>query len=86
MNSTLDQEIFAMKLMNHPNVIKLKAFLVPENQNKVYIITEFCEGPNIAQLIKNYSDKNMTIPKGQVMSIFKQIVEGMIHINQHGKH
>lgn len=70
-----------LDIPHHPNIIPLyDAFLDPSTK-ELHFVFECMEG-NLYQLTK--SRKGRPLAGGLVASIFKQIIDGLHHIHQHG--
>ena len=70
----LNNEIFLMKDINHPNIIKL--IDIKKTKNFVYIITEYCNGGNLEQFLENYLEvNNKALPEEIAQNLIRQIIE-----------
>jgi serine/threonine protein kinase len=47
------KEILAMKLLNHPNIVRLYDVFLAGNDGKMYLVTEFVSGGNLASTMKD---------------------------------
>ena len=45
-------EINCLSKLNHPNIVKYVEKIVQRDDKKIYIVMEFCENGDMAQLIK----------------------------------
>jgi serine/threonine-protein kinase ULK/ATG1 len=66
----LDCEISILRGLDHPHILKLQAVL--KTVNHCYLITEMCEGGDLAGLIK----KRGRIPESEAVALFGKIVGG----------
>ena len=74
----LNNELFLMKDMNYPNIIKLFDIKKP---GLVYIITEYCNGGNLKQFLENYLKiNNKALPEEIVQSIMRQVIEAFRYL------
>ena len=48
----LDNEINILKIIDHPNIVKL--FTIKETSNFMYIIAEFCNGGDLSKCLEDY--------------------------------
>lgn len=64
----LQNEVKALQLTNHPNV--LHAYDVVADSNCCYVITNYC--PN--STLEDYIRKRGRIPEDEALTIFRQIV------------
>jgi NIMA (never in mitosis gene a)-related kinase len=46
-------EVNILRELRHPNIVKYYDRIIDREQAKIYIIMEYCEGGDIATLIKN---------------------------------
>ena len=46
-------EVNILRELRHPNIVKYYDRIIDRDQAKIYIIMEYCEGGDIATLIKN---------------------------------
>ena len=67
----IDREITMMKLMNHPNIIRI--YDVYEGDNELYLILEYVEGGELYDFLVN----RKCLPPLEALAIFKQIVYGL---------
>ena len=78
----LDNEIAILKDINHPNIVKL--YEVKETPQYFYLVTEYCNGGSLSDLLEDYIDKNNNaFPEKIVQYLMKQIVEALKYL--HGK-
>lgn len=45
-------EVNILREFNHPNIVKYYDRIVDKSNDKIHIIMEFCEGGDLAQIIK----------------------------------
>jgi serine/threonine protein kinase len=67
----VDREITMMKLMNHPNIIRI--YDVYEGDNELYLILEYVEGGELFDFLVNRGK----LPSLEALAFFKQIVYGL---------
>lgn len=67
----VDREIIMMKLMNHPNIIRI--YDVFEGERELYLVLEYVEGGELFDLLFNCG----RLPPLEALSFFKQIVYGL---------
>ncbi|KAI0312160.1 kinase-like domain-containing protein [Amylostereum chailletii] len=67
----IDKEITMMKLMNHPNIMRI--YDVYEGDQELYLILEYVEGGELFDFIVNRGK----LPPLEALAYFKQIVYGL---------
>ncbi|KIK93860.1 hypothetical protein PAXRUDRAFT_828543 [Paxillus rubicundulus Ve08.2h10] len=67
----IDREIIMMKLMNHPNVLRI--YDVFEGENELYLVLEYVEGGELFDFLVNRG----RLPPLEALAFFKQIVYGL---------
>lgn len=75
-NVSFENEVFIMKSVIHPNLIKLEE--VFESKKKLYLITELCEAGELAKWIK----KQGPIPEHISKIIMRQIVDAISYLHK----
>ena len=74
----LAAEIDVLKGLRHAaNVIEL--YDVYNTKNNTYIVTELCDGGDLAKLIQ----KNKTIPEPEAIEYMRQIIIGYSNMHRH---
>lgn len=74
----LEREIAVMKLLEHPNIVRL--FDVWENSNELYLIMEYVEGGELF----HYVEQRKGLPEDETIIIFRQIIAALLYC--HGMH
>ncbi|KAF8265834.1 kinase-like domain-containing protein [Lactarius quietus] len=67
----IDREIIMMKLMNHPNIMRI--YDVYEGDKELYLILEYVEGGELFDFLVNRGK----LPPLDALSYFKQIIYGL---------
>jgi len=67
------KEINILQSVNHPNIMKLYDYKF--DKNKLFLITEYCNGGSLSEWLKRES-KNQT----EILSVIKQILEGFQYL------
>ena len=71
-----DNELKIMSKLNHENIIHLYTYM--KTDSHYFLVTEYCNGGNLAQLLKKY---NKPFPQDLIQYFMKQIVEGIKYIH-----
>ena len=72
-------EIGILKLCHHPNIVRLLDHL--ENNDFIYIVTEYIEGGTLGQYFKK---KKFNFSERQATNIMSQIANGVKYLHQYG--
>jgi serine/threonine protein kinase len=67
------KEINILQSVNHPNIMKLYDYKF--DKNKLFLITEYCNGGNLSEWLKR-ENKNQS----EILSVIKQILEGLQYL------
>ncbi|KAF2859668.1 Pkinase-domain-containing protein [Piedraia hortae CBS 480.64] len=73
----LEREIAIMKLLEHPNIVKL--YDVWENHNELYIIMEYVEGGELF----HYIDRRGGLSEEESAYVMLQIVSALLYCHRH---
>ncbi|KAK4948967.1 serine/threonine-protein kinase gin4 [Elasticomyces elasticus] len=72
----LEREIAVMKLLEHPNIVRL--YDVWENRNELYLIMEYVDGGELF----HYVDERKGLPEDEAIFIFRQIVSALLYCHR----
>ena len=76
-----NNEIFILKHLNHPNIIKFKS--LTEYKSDYYLSTEYCNGGSLEQAMKYHSDTyNNPISEEVARYFIFNILQGIIYLNK----
>ena len=76
-----NNEIFILKHLNHPNIIKFKS--LTEYKSDYYLSTEYCNGGSLEQAMKYHSDTyNNPISEEIARYFIFNILQGIIYLNK----
>ena len=78
----IHQEKNYLKLIKHPNIICLKDYY--EDKQKMYLITECCNGGDLLGFIEKKKKNNLRITEKETAKIIKKIGEGIKYLNFFG--
>ncbi|KAG5732353.1 putative serine/threonine-protein kinase HSL1 [Termitomyces sp. T112] len=67
----IDREITMMKLMNHPNIMRI--YDVYEGEKELFLVLEYVEGGELFDFLVNRG----RLPPGEALAYFKQIIYGL---------
>ena len=72
-------EVYFLRKLNHPNIIKLLEVIKEKNDN-ISLVFEYCDF-NLFELIKSHKKKQIPIPETQIHKIIYSITLGLSHIH-----
>ena len=72
----IKNEIAIMKIVDHPNIVKLYEFF--EDEENFYIITEYCSGGQLFEAIM----KKKTFTENEAATIMMQLLSAIAHCHQ----
>ncbi|KAL0344513.1 UNVERIFIED_CONTAM: Serine/threonine-protein kinase ATG1c [Sesamum radiatum] len=72
LQESLKSEIFILKRINHPNIIRLHDMI--EEPGKIYIVLEYCKGGDLSMYIQQQQGK---IPEATAKHFMQQLAEGL---------
>ncbi|WPG97626.1 Hypothetical protein R9X50_00040600 [Acrodontium crateriforme] len=72
----LEREIAVMKLLEHPNIVRL--YDVWENRNELYLIMEYVDGGELF----HYVDKRKGLLEDETVLIFRQVVSALLYCHR----
>ena len=80
LNTFINEEIFIVKDLNHPNILK---FIELKNvMGNIYIVTDYYNGGNLMKALKIYKKMNNKIFSEEIVQyIMRQIIEGMKYLH-----
>jgi serine/threonine protein kinase len=65
----LVSEVNILRELNHTNVVKYYDRIIDRDHSKIFIVMEYCQGGDIATLIRTSRKENKYIPEDMVWSI-----------------
>ncbi|KAE8348805.1 hypothetical protein BDV28DRAFT_164043 [Aspergillus coremiiformis] len=76
MPSGIEREVVIMKLIEHPNVVRL--YDVWENRGELYLVLEYVEGGELF----NYLSKYGPLEEFEAVKLFRQIIAGLAYCHR----
>ncbi len=81
--NAIKQEIAVMKLLDHPNLVKLHAVIDDPASHTIYLIQELCDGGSLMPTAMSCEPLDMDLCRGYFRDILKGIAymhsEGIVH-------
>lgn len=65
----LVSEVNILRELNHPNIVKYYDRVIDRDCCKIFIVMEYCEGGDIAQLIRSAKKEKRFLPEDMIWSI-----------------
>ena len=79
-SNSLEKEIKILKDLKHKNITRLKD--IAKTKNNIYIISEYCNGGKLSDLLKYYHDTNKSqLNEIYIQKIIRQISSGLEYIH-----
>ncbi len=75
------REIQTLRRLNHPAIIRLFDYHQANDKRGTWIVYEYYPGESITDRLKKYPEG---LPENEALRIFKEILEGMIHVHKKG--
>lgn len=79
--SQLEREISLMRLLKHPNVIKLYEVLFVENKENVYIVLDYADCGSLDRFIER---SGFEFTDDMIRSIYYQILQALLYLHGRG--
>lgn len=76
----VEREVVIMKLLNHPNIVKL--YDIWENRNELYLVMEYIEGGELF----DYIDGVGHLEPDETVWVFRQVLAALLHCHRLGIH
>ncbi|KAL0210724.1 hypothetical protein P9112_009022 [Eukaryota sp. TZLM1-RC] len=82
----LVSEVNILRNLHHPHIVQYYDRVIDRRNTKIYIVMEYCEGGDLAGLIKRCSKENTIITEPVVWKIMSQLVSAIYacHCNKSG--
>lgn len=67
-------EVNILRELSHPNIVKYYDRIIDKKEGKIYIVMEYCEGGDLATMLKKCRKENDFIAEDVIWKVFTQIV------------
>ncbi|KAG0241467.1 Serine/threonine-protein kinase Nek2 [Mortierella sp. GBA43] len=67
-------EVNILRDLKHPNIVEFLERVIDRENSFIYILMEYCEGGDLAAVIKRHREKKVAIPEEFVWSIMTQLI------------
>ena len=69
----LVSEVNILRELHHPNIVRYYDRIIDRDFSKIFIVMEFCEGGDIATMIKNSRKEKNQLPEDMIWAILSQV-------------
>ena len=69
----LVSEVNILRELHHPNIVRYYDRIIDRDFSKIFIVMEFCEGGDIATMIKNSRKEKNQLPEDMIWVILSQV-------------
>ena len=73
----LVSEVNILRELHHPNIVRYYDRIIDKEQSKIYIVMEYCERGDMAQLIKRLKKEKEYVPEDKVWKAIAQITSAL---------
>ena len=81
----LVSEVNILRELRHPNIVKYYDRIVDHDISKIFIIMEFCEGGDLAHLIRKCRNESQPLPELKLWEIFSQVAQALHECHRRGR-
>ncbi|KAJ9115079.1 hypothetical protein QFC22_005407 [Naganishia vaughanmartiniae] len=72
-------EVNILDCLNHPNVVMLHDKIIDKDEQKIYIVMEYCGGGDLGKIILTHKRNSKAIPEVIIWQYFAQLVLALHH-------
>mmetsp|Transcript_5490 Transcript_5490/g.20575 ORF Transcript_5490/g.20575 Transcript_5490/m.20575 type:complete len:363 (-) Transcript_5490:100-1188(-) len=80
----LKNEINIMKRLNHLNTLHFYEVIHDEENQKLYLVIEFCGAGSLEDILQQYWKNNQRMPENEIWFYFRQAVAGVQYLHDQG--
>jgi len=73
----LVSEVNILRDLRHPNIVRFYDRIIDKQKARIYIVMEFCEYGDLANVIKQNKRRGELIPEDTAWKVFSQVVEAL---------
>jgi NIMA (never in mitosis gene a)-related kinase 2 len=83
----LVSEVNILRELHHPNIVRYYDRIIDRDFSKIFIVMEYCEGGDIATMIKNSRKEKNQLPEDMIWAILSQVAQALqnCHTRKEGK-
>ena len=70
-------EVNILKELHHPNIVQYYDRIIDKQNQKIYIIMEYCEGGDIGKIIKKLKTTQEHFPEELIWKFFIQVLQAL---------
>lgn len=73
-----------LSALHHPNIAAVQNFRVSQSENEAYIITDYVEGPSLADFLNTTARVGKIPPPAEIVHLLTPIASALDYAHQHG--
>ena len=73
----LVSEVNILRELHHPNIVRYYDRVIDRDHSKIFIVMEYCEGGDIATMIKNSRKEKNQLPEDMIWIILSQVLQAL---------
>ena len=77
----MQQELSVMPRLSHPNIVNYKAVVTDSQNQRVYIVMEFCEGGELSEFIRMHKNRKISIQEEAIWKFTAQIASALNYMH-----
>jgi NIMA (never in mitosis gene a)-related kinase len=73
----LVSEVNILRELHHPNIVWYYDRIIDRDHSKIFIVMEYCEGGDIATMIRNSRKEKNQLPEDMIWIILSQVLQAL---------
>lgn len=66
-----------MRELKHPNIVRYYDRIIDKDSAKIFIVMEYCEGGDMAALIKKHKREKQYVPEEKIWRVMAQMISAL---------
>ena len=75
-------EVNILRELSHPHIVRYYDRIIDKQNQRIYIIMEYCEKGDLAQIIRGCRQQQEHIAEDVIWKILTQITQGLYHCHR----